>query len=131
MTEKIICEKCGNEMENHSYNDSIHIECPNCGWGWATTTYDQSLDDTTAYEIWILPGNAHSAEILKTIAKIAHINILQAKKLLNKSEPTKLYPYSNYPCNTLNRIHEIKEFARILQTRNIQFYISPSFPYKY
>lgn len=131
MTEKVICEKCGNEMIDRSYGDSIHIECPNCGWGWATTTYDPCLDDTTAYEIWISPGNKQSSENLRIIAKICHINFLQAKRVLNSSVPERLYPFIETSCSTQNRVLDIKKIANILLIAHINFYIAPDFPYEY
>ena len=91
MNEKMFCEKCGAEMIDRSEGDSIFVECPNCGWGWATTTYDPSMDDETEYEIWLRPGNAQSPEMLRLIADIANVNLLQAKKMLNNEEPVLLY----------------------------------------
>ena len=90
MTDKIICEKCGCEMTDRSSGDSICVECPQCGWGWATTTYDPSLDDNTAYELWLLPGNAQR--------KPANHCKNQSYKLLTGKKTVGLF----YPCKTVS-----------------------------
>ncbi len=130
MSEKIICEKCGAEMIDRSTGDSIFIECPNCGWGWASTTYDSSMDDETAYEIWLCPGNSQSPEVLRLIADIANVNFLQAKMILNSKEPVMIYKAYTETVASLNKVQKIQVLGRSLKSAQVKFFISPEFKYK-
>lgn len=130
MNEKIICEKCGTEMIDRSKGDSISIICPNCGWGWATTTHDPSMDDETEYEIWLRPGNAQSTEILRLIAGIANINLLQAKKLLSNEEPILLFKAHTEAVAVRNKVQKIQDIAKRLTEVNVLFFIVPDFKYE-
>lgn len=130
MIEKIICEKCGTEMIDHSKGDSIFVECPNCGWGWATTLSDPTADDDTKYEIWLRPGNPQSPEILHLIAGIANVNLLQAKKMLNHQEPVMLYKVCNEAASSLNKVQKIQRVAGNLKNANVEFFITPDFKYE-
>ena len=127
MNEKMFCEKCGAEMIDRSEGDSIFVECPNCGWGWATTTYDPSMDDETEYEIWLRPGNAQSPEMLRLIADIANVNLLQAKKMLNNEEPVLLYKAYREAAAARNRVQKTQDVATRLAEANVLFYIVPDF----
>ena len=129
MSQRIICEKCGSEMIDRSSGNSIWVECPKCGWGWATTTYDPSLDDETAYEIWLHPGNFQSPEVLRLIAGIAGVNLLQAKKMLNTEEPIMLYKAYNETASSQSRVQKIQNIAKRLIQKNISFFIVPDFKY--
>ena len=46
------CVKCGHEMLDHSTAQTICLECPNCGWGFATTLSQPLNEDMTDYEIY-------------------------------------------------------------------------------
>lgn len=129
MTQKIICEKCGSKMIDRSSGNSIWVECPKCGWGWASTTYDPSVDDETAYEIWLSPGNSQSPEVLRLIASIAGVNLLQAKKMLNAEEPIMLYKAYNEAASSQTRAQKIQVIAKSLKQNNISFFIVPDFKY--
>lgn len=129
MSEKIICEKCGAEMMDRSSGGSILVECPNCGWGWASTSYDPTADDETAYEIWLKPGNSQSPEILRLIASIANINLLQAKKILSNKEPVMLYKAYGEAAAAQNKVQKTQATARRLKNANISFFIVPDFNY--
>lgn len=131
MTEKILCEKCGTEMIDRSEGGSILVECPNCGWGWATTSYDPTADDDTAYEIWLRPGNSQSTEMLRLIASVSNINYLQAKKMLNSEEPVLLYKADNEAAAIQNKVQKIQDIARRLEDANVMFFIVPDFRYDY
>ena len=131
MTDKIICEKCGSEMNNRSSEGSIFIECPKCGWGWATTVYDATAEDDTSYEVWLLPGNPKTQKILRLIAGLANVNFLQAREMLNSETPVLLYKAVHEAVAEKNKVQRIQEIAKVLQTANIRFSISPDFPYTF
>lgn len=131
MKNKIICEQCGAEMNDYSSEGSIHVECPKCGWGWATTTYDASLDDETAYEIWLEPGNVQSSDILRMIANIASVNYLQAKKLLSSDEPVRIYTAHLESVSEHSKVQQIQKIARQLTDAQVKFHIVPDFSYTF
>ena len=131
MTQQIICEKCGSEMNDRSSGNSIWVECPKCGWGWACTTYDPSMDDETAYEIWLHPGNSQSPEVLRLIASIAGVNLLQAKKMLNVAKPIMLYKAHNEAASSQTRVQKMQAIAKSLKQNNISFFIVPDFKYDF
>ena len=116
-------------MIDRSAVDSIFIECPNCGWGWAATAYDPTMDDETEYEIWLRPGNAQSPEILRLIAGIANINLLQAKEMLNQEEPVLLYKAYREAVAIQSKVQKTQAIAKRLSETNVLFYIVPDFKY--
>ncbi len=130
MTDKYVCEKCGTEMVNRSSKYSVVVECPKCGWGWATTSYDPTDDDNTEYEIWLLPGNVQTMETMRLIAHIASINYLQSKKMLESETPVMLYKACHEAVANLNKVQRIQDIAKKLNGSNIRFFVVPEFPYE-
>lgn len=127
----MICEKCGAEMVDRSGVKSICIECPQCGWGWATTTYDPTDEDCTPYEIWVLPGNPQSLDAIRLIACIANINFIQAKKSLACEKAFMVFKVHPEAVAETNMVQRIKDVARRLDNAGFRFFISPDFPYDY
>ena len=119
MTDNIICEKCGSVMEPIDPVHPVGMTCPNCGWGWATSFIDPILDDPTEYVITLLDGNTTIKETLKTVAKLANCNLIQAKRLIE-----------NAPAEIMrSKAPEIKEAMRVLEADALHFSVAPSFPY--
>lgn len=131
MTEKMICEKCGSEMIDQSIGDSICIECPKCGWGWATTTYDPTCEDRTPYEVWLELGNQQTLEILRLIANVAGVNFIQAKTILSSESPVMIYRACPEAAAEKNMVQQIQDVARKLLDAGVQFSIKPDFTYDY
>ena len=129
MNDKNICEKCGAEMIDRSSGDSIVVECSKCGWGWATTTYDPTIDDDTSYEIWLMPGNMQTLDTIRLIADIAGVNYLQAKKMLCDKAPVMLYKAYNEAVASQTGVQKIQDIAGRLAGANVIFSIKPDFPY--
>ena len=46
------CEKCGHEIADRSTAQTICLECPNCGWGFATSLSQPLDEDMTDYKIY-------------------------------------------------------------------------------
>ena len=58
------------------------ITCTKCDFGCATTCFPKMEKDSTNYEIYLQPNNVVSRENIKIISKIANLNYLESKKVL-------------------------------------------------
>lgn len=118
MIEKIICEKCGNEMEYFIDDSTCGTTCKNCGWGCVTTYQDPIKLDNTDYELCIKPIVNPSVDNLHCIASLLGCNFLESKsKLQNSIIFTK-------------KAIAIIDIALKLKSNNIAFTIMPEFPYE-
>lgn len=119
MNDKIICEKCGAEMVPIDPNKPVGMTCPNCGWGWATTYIDPVFEDPSIYEITIDAGNFASTTNIKAVSKIAGVNYIEAKRMIE-----------NAPSIILSGMAiKIKDAIKILSCASMDFTITPDFPY--
>ncbi len=119
MSNKIICEKCGTEMLPIDMHKSVGMKCPKCGWGWATSYIEPIKVDTTDYNVVLLAGNIPSKESIKTIANIAGISFLQAKKMIENA-PTSLF---------IGKAVAVKEAIVALESSALNYQVEPKFPY--
>ena len=119
MNERIICEKCGADMLPIDPHKPVGMKCPKCGWGWATTYIEPIKEDSTEYTVVLLASNAPSKESVKTIAGIAGIGFLQAKKMIENA-PTSLF---------VGKAATIKEVIATLDASAINYQVEPEFPY--
>lgn len=117
MKEKIICEKCGNEMTAYIRGSSCGMECSNCGWGCATTYTDPIKLDNADYTLCITPVENPSIEIIRCIAQLLSCNFLCAKKKLQQ----KIIITDKAP--------SIRSIITELDKNNITYVITPDFPY--
>ena len=118
MSEKLICEKCGSEMEYFIKDSTCGTTCKNCGWGWVTTYQEPIKLDTTDYELYIEPINNPSVDNLRCISSVLNCNFLEAKsKLQERIRFTK-------------KATAILDIALKLKSNNIEFTITPEFPYE-
>ena len=117
--EKIICEKCGHEMNVESTEWSTAVECPNCKWGWATTNIPAILEDETKYTITITPLSQATKEQLKTISEIKQCDFVDAKRILEAGGNI---------CS--DNAVKIKEIAQKIMKAAIGYCISPEFKYE-
>lgn len=116
--EKVYCEKCGEEMVDLLPNQGMGMTCPKCGWGWATTSFEEYEGDRTDYSI-VITQNIANADIIKIVAEYANVNYVQAKKLVEMPE-AKIY--TGKAVEILNKRGKLSDF-------NINFKIEPEFPY--
>ena len=129
MNDKIICEVCGSEMIDRSTEYTTCMECPKCGWGWATTNIAPMAEDETDYEIWLSPGNEASTANVKLIAEIAGINYLESRKLICHETPVLLYKAHNESISSLYKAQRVQIIAAKLKAAKMVFFIIPEFPY--
>ena len=86
MKEKVICEKCGAVMVPIVPDKplgSTGMECPECGWGWATTYIEPKYEDETVYKIVLDRGSDAAKENIKVIAGVMNCNYLRAKEVID------------------------------------------------
>ncbi len=119
MIEKVYCEKCGSEMISIDNKKPIGMNCPNCGWGWASSYINEIDLDEKIYEIILLEGNEISNATVRAISIVTNTNYLNSRKILMKGDSTLIQ----------GNARQIKEFASILETNNIKYKIVPEYPY--
>ena len=119
MIEKIICEKCGAEMVPIDPEKPVGMECPKCGWGWATTYIEPKYEDPTVYKIVLNRGNDDTKDNLKLVAKIMNCNLLKAKAVISETDTTL----------AAGKAFEIEGFIDLLVQSTIKYHIEPEWPY--
>ena len=81
------CPECGGELAARQKGSTLTVFCQLCPWCVATTNIPAIRTDMTKYEIRITGGDVHKKEHIKTVAAIAVVNFLEARKLLQEKEP--------------------------------------------
>lgn len=122
MEEKCICEKCGAVMVPivpEKPVGSIGMECPECGWGWATTYIEPKYEDETVYRIILDHGSDATRENIRVIAKIIKCNYLRAKEIL----------YAEGSILAEGKATEIEGFVKLLIQSSIRYHIEPEWLY--
>ena len=117
MNEKIICEKCGHEMSYFIEGSTCGTTCKNCGWGCVTSYIEPIRLDTNEYKLVIHPIENPSTDSLRCISQLLMCNYLKAKE--------KLHSEIVFANNAI----EIKRIAAELAKHEIDFIITPDFPY--
>lgn len=120
MSEKVICEKCGAEMQYFQKYGSCGMTCPKCGWGWATTFTAPIDQDDAEYTISVSQSEAPSISTIKCVSKLSGCNFIEAKKMIQTNGFTKS-----------GKAREIQECAAAFSSADISFKITPDFPYDY
>lgn len=119
MIEKIICEKCGAEMVPIDPEKPVGMECPECGWGWATTYIEPKNEDPTVYKIVLNQGNDDTKDNLKLVAKIMNCNLLKAKAVISETDTILAE----------GKALEMEGFIDLLVQSTIKYHIEPEWPY--
>ena len=118
--EKTKCEICGHEMVHFHEGSNGGEKCPNCGWGYVTTMFPDTIADETIYGIYLLGPQTASRAALKTVSEIINSNYLAAKKALDSESGNLLIA----ECAL-----KIKRFARSLNEVGVRYEIRPPFPH--
>ncbi len=104
---------------------SLVSYCIECGQPLLATTKLPDIDvDTTTYRIHLLAHDKPSVAQLKAVAKVANINLLQAKELAagpnDATAPMLIFE---------GRAANVQRHRRDLIEAEVEFTISPEFPY--
>lgn len=119
MTDKIICEKCGAEMVPIDPDKPVGMECPKCGWGWATSYIEPKLEDGTVYSIILEQGNELDVDAIKAVSKVANCNFIQAKAMIIEA-PQQMAE---------GRAVDIERYMELLDKAFVKYNIEPEWPY--
>lgn len=93
--------------------------CPNCGWGIVTTYFDEIYQDIKVYSIFIKSITDIDKNKIKLISKMAGVNYIEAKQMLNKGNV----------CILKAKAVNIKIAIEKLKIENIPFEVTPKFNY--
>lgn len=115
----MICEKCMQEMIWSVEGSTQGWKCPMCGWNIITTFIDEINVDETEYSLYIRRVPEIDAEKIKSVAQIANVNFVTAKRMLEDNEI----------CIMKAKAPKIQEAIVKLQELNIDYIVSPSFNY--
>ena len=113
------CEKCKAKMNWDIEGASQGWWCPVCGWSIVTTYIDDINFDMTEYSLYIKNESEIDGEKIKVVAKIANVNYIIAKQMLEEKEV----------CILKAKAPEIKMVIAKLQDLNIAFTVNPLFKY--
>jgi len=117
--QEVICEKCKGEMNFSIKGSEQGWSCPVCGWGIVTTYIDEIDADMTEYSLCIRNVQEIDKEKIEFIAKIANVNFIIARQMLQEKEV----------CILKAKALEIKAAIVKLQELNIDYNVSPMFKY--
>ncbi len=113
------CEKCNAIMVHVCENSVQGWSCPICGWSTLTTYIDKIYQDITEYRIYIKSVTNISKDKIKVISRIAGVNFITAKQMLEKGDI----------CILKAKAIEIKKAINELKFANILFEVIPEFNY--
>lgn len=113
---KVLCGNCGDEMQMCEEGITLGWKCPDCGWGYCTTS--PIISDAQTYEVYLNSGNS-SDDNVKLISSITNCNYVSAKKLL-ESAPVSIFSGSAV---------EVREVRNKLEAAGVKFSIEPEFPW--
>lgn len=115
----MICENCKANMNWFSENSVQGWVCLNCGWNLMTTNIDEIYEDITEYSLYIKNVNKVNNEKIKSIARIAGVNFIIARKMLTES----------HVCILKDKAPKVKDAIEELEKLKIQFEVIPKFKY--
>lgn len=120
MSEKIICEKCGEEMVYFHRYGSCGMECPKCGWGWATTYRSEIESDETNYSISIPVILNPSVDVIRFISEVLSCNFIAANEKIKTNG-----------IQISGQAEQIQKIRKSLTELKVPFAISPDFSYDF
>ena len=112
------CPICGKEMITKIDGSALNYDCPNCGYGEATTIAEGIEWDCQEYSIFIEKMDDVKIKQIKCVAKNTGLNYIQSKKMLLEGG---LY-IKDKAIIIKQRLEELKKIK-------IKYIISPDFPY--
>ena len=80
------CEHCGTDTDYRAEGSTEGFFCPKCNWALVTTHIPKITQDITKYSVYLTSANYKNKDHLKILAKLANINLLQARGLVQKED---------------------------------------------
>lgn len=108
---KAQCGNCGGEMQMCEEGITLGWKCPDCGWGYCTTS--PIISDTQTYEVYLDPGEV-SADHSELISSIAN----RSYEKLTGSAPVLVLK---------GGAAEVREVRNKLEAAGVKFSIKPEF----
>lgn len=115
----MLCEKCKSNMIHIQENSVQGWSCPVCGWRALTTYIDKIHQDITEYSIFTKNVENINKDKIKVISRIAGVNYIVAKQMLEKEGI----------CILKAKAVDIKNAMYELENVNIPFEVTPEFNY--
>ena len=115
----MLCEKCKTNMIHVCENSVQGWSCPVCGWGTLRTYIDKIHLDMREYSICTKSITNIDKDKIKVISKIAGVNYIVAKQMLEKEGI----------CILKAKAVDIKKAICELENVNIPFEVIPEFNY--
>ena len=115
----MLCEKCKINMIHICENSVQGWSCPVCGWEILTTHIAKIYQDITEYSIFTKKVTHIDKEKIKTISRIAGVNYIIAKQMLEKEDV----------CIMKAKAIDIKAAVCKLKDTDIPFEVIPKFNY--
>ena len=106
-------------MESYNRGHSCGMECPECGWGWATSYFSPIEMDDTLYTVNFLVPDKVTISMIRLYAKLTGVNFLQAKEALSNGN-AKISAYAK----------ELQDQLTEIQDAELKFTITPDYPYE-
>ncbi|AFZ26623.1 hypothetical protein Cylst_4545 [Cylindrospermum stagnale PCC 7417] len=116
-----ICEKCGSQMEIRQEGSTQGLFCTNCDWSIVTTYIPETQRDETLYEVSIINGDAQNKQHIRTVAQVANVNFLAARKLLQERSPFVVFR---------GNAKEVVRVREVLSMPELVYEITPEFPWQ-
>ena len=116
---KLICEKCNANMNWFSEDSVQGWICHNCGWNLITTDIGEIYKDTVEYSVYIKNGGKVNNEKIKTIARIAGVNFINAREML----------IEKHACILKGKAPKVKAVIEELGKSEIEVEVIPKFRY--
>ena len=115
------CEQCNSEMIFKINKGIQGWYCPQCNWNLVTSYIEDLNIDETEYSLYIKikKTSVIDFEKIKIISKIANVNYVHAKKMLE----------SNEICILMAKAPVIKDAISKLKEFHIDYFVNPKFLY--
>lgn len=116
----MVCEKCHAEMNYCIEGSTQGWWCLACGWSIVTTYFDDISLDMTEYSICIKNIGSIDINKIKVISKIAGVNYIAARQMLEKGNICILKARAEDILTAINKLKDV----------DILFEVTPEFNYQ-
>ncbi len=85
--EELVCPECGGLTQVLREGLTLGLSCTRCTWSVVSTCIPEIQLDYTSYEVRVGGGDYRNRPQIKLVADISGVNFLEARKLLQQTEP--------------------------------------------